>query len=120
MARSQDGRCGAAIVGAAIRRPNPARFAMHVYIHSWVLKTALFRTAFGVSPRRRAAQAPDDQNQRRNQGVVTQDKLHSAATNRVAGMRETHYRVVEHAVDRATRTAFGASATAHSADAVGT
>lgn len=51
--------------------------------------------------------------------VVTREKLGSAATHQVAGVAEVQHLVIEHAVDRAARSAFSASGvTVHRADAV--
>jgi len=51
--------------------------------------------------------------------VVTQEKLGSAATHQVASIAEVQHLVIEHAVDRAARSAFSASGViVHRADAV--
>jgi len=50
--------------------------------------------------------------------AVTSDKLGAVATHRVAGLAEVHHLVVEHDVDKATRSAYGARGVAvHRADA---
>ena len=51
--------------------------------------------------------------------VVTQEKLGSAATHQVASIAEVQHLVIEHAVDRAARSAFhSAGVIVHRADAV--
>jgi len=51
--------------------------------------------------------------------VVTQEKLGSAATHQVASIAEVQHLVIEHAVDRAARSAFSVSGViVHRADAV--
>jgi DeoR/GlpR family transcriptional regulator of sugar metabolism len=52
-------------------------------------------------------------------GVVTREKLGSAATHQVADITDVQHLVIEHAVDRASRSAFSARGlTVHRADAV--